>query len=520
MNAKITRHTLYTQIIGHATFAALSVMAIWFWQERTLILDAAFQSYLFIATGEPAIMVERYGAAAVQLLPLAAVWAGASLQWVLILYSLSIVLFHWALFSICLHGFKDKKAALAILLFNVLLVGDCFYWMQNELLQAVSLLFVMWSWWLRKGDWANFKLRDWVISVALAATVIYYHPLVFFPLGFMWCWFWFVDPPSPSATAGKMTKKSLVFAAVLFALIFCSKYIFRQPNFYDRGMTGQYVREFHFSVGRLLQSQSLRDFLNHLDDNFLFFLPLWGLVTGFYLWKKEYWPAALVFCAPVFYILLIMQRFLNDDRWYIQESHYQALAVFLIVPLVLDVARTSVRVFTPRTSVFTPRTSVRVFTPRTSIRVFTPRTSIRVFTPRTEVRATVAATLLILLVFRLAGIWNTHHAYTARLAYVRNLMVQTAVSENRKLVIGESQADRKKLLMYWGLPFETLQLSALESPDSLRVIAIAENPDSVAAALPRDSMVTFLMIPPRAFRDLPARYYRMADTLPYRAVSY
>jgi hypothetical protein len=468
---KTTFYETYLAAFGHVVFAILTAMAAWFWQERTLILDAAFQSYLFIADGSPAIMVERFGAAMVQFLPLVSVWAGASLKSVLLLYSVSVVLFHWVFFSVCLYGLKDKKAALAILLFNILLVGDSFYWMQNELLQAITLMFVLWSFWLRRKGWG--KKLDWTLSLLLATTVIYYHPLVFFPLAFVWVFFWLKK--------GLLTRRFLIDTAALFALIFCSKYIFRQPNFYDRGMTGQYVREFKFSFEKLLASNSLRDFVAHLDDNLLFFLPLLALVAGFYIWKKQFWLLALVLGSTTFYCLLIMQRFLADDRWYIQESHYQALAVFLLVPLVWDVLPAGFSMFQKHGK-------------------------------------SVALLAVILLIIRLFGIWNTHESYTARLAYLRGILKKTQHYEGRKHVIAYDNADQKTLLMYWGLPFETLQMSALESPDSLRVVAIAENPDSLASLLSRDSMVTFLMIPPRAFRDLPERYYRMNDTANWRAI--
>lgn len=486
VQSKTTRYESYIGTAGHIIFAVLAIMAACFWQERTLILDAAFQSYLFIADGQPAIMVERFGAAAVQLLPLAGVWAGAPLSTVFLLYSVSIVLFHWALFSVCLYVLKDKKAALAIVLFNVLFTGDSFYWMQNELLQSITLMFVLWSLWLRRGDWRHYTKLDWALSLVLAATVAYYHPLVFFPLAFIWCFFWLRSNNSLifndiMTFNDGMTRYSLLIVAALFALIFSSKYIFRQPNFYDRGMTGQFVREFDFSWDKLLNSNSFRDFVAHLDDNFVLFLPLLALVTGFYFWKKRFWNVLLVLISTAFYCLLIMQRFLADDRWYIQESHYQALAVFLIVPLVWDI-------FPDRLSRFQ------------------------------KPGKSVIALLAILLFIRLAGIWNTHESYTDRLAYVRGLLDKTKSLESKKIVIGEEQADRKKLMMYWGLPFETLQISALESPDSVRVIAIAENADSLAALLPRDSMVSFLMIPRKAFRDLPERYYRMTDKSIYRSV--
>lgn len=478
VNAKTRSYEFYIGLSGHLIFAVLTGMAAWFWQERTLILDAAFQSYQFIADGSPVVMVERFGAASVQLLPLAAIWAGASLSTVLLLYSVSIVLFHWGFYCICLYGLKDKKAALAILIFNLLFVSDSFYWMQNELLQAITLMFVLWAVWMRRVDWMRLTRRDWAVVALLTATVAYYHPLVFFPLVFVWCWLW-LHPRR------LLSRQTLLLIAVLFALVFSSKYILRQPNFYDRGMTGQYVREFSFSFEKLLQSNSLRDFVGHLDDNFVLLLPLLILVTGFYLWKRQWATAALAPGATLLYCLLIMQRFLSDDRWYIQESHYQALAVFLIVPMVWDIA---------------------------------PFLAERIRNKPKALKSLVPILAALLLMARLTGIWNTHEPYATRLAYVREILEKTKTAAGRKSVVSESQANRRILLMYWGLPFETLQISALESPDSVRVVAIAANADSLAARLPRDSMVTFLMFPPRAFRDWPQQFYRMPDTTSYKSI--
>lgn len=480
------------RVAGHAVFAVLCIMALWCWQERTLILDAAFQSYLFIATGRPAIMVERFGAAMVQLLPLAGVWTGAPLQVVLMLYSVSIVLFHWVLFSICLHGLKDGKAALAILLFNVLFVSDSFFWMQNELLQAISLMFVLWSIWLKGVGKRRFTAREYVWIAVLSVTVIYYHPLVFFPLAFCWLRLWLTATTNDNNDA---ISTPLLTLASFFALVFSSKYIFRQPNFYDRGMTGQYVREFNLSPQRLLHSQSLRDFTAHLDDNLVLLIPLLVLVTVFYLAKKRYWLAALTPAFVLLYCLLIMQRFLDDDRWYIQESHYQALAVFLIVPLVWDILP---GIFPGLMHKWSDNFKSSGHYP--------------------GLQRWIPVLFLILLFIRIGGIWSTGHNYTARLAYVHGLLDKAKGMDGRKLVVDEKETNLKTLMMYWGLPFEIWQMSALESPDSVRVLAISANPDSLAGRLAPDSMVTFLMIPPVAFRDMPGGYYRMRDTAPYRVV--
>ncbi len=454
---------------GHAVFTVLFAMSLWFWQERTLILDAAFQSYLLVAKGQPAIMVERFGAAAVQFLPLLGVWAAASLKTVLMLYSASFVLFQWAMFSICLHVLKDKSAALLLLLFNVLLVGDSFYWIQNELLQAIAWMVLLLAMWLKWGAWQQWKAWQYLLSTALMATVAYLHPLVVFPLAFVWVFYWL----------GKVhSRRLLLGVAASFGLIFSSKYVLREPNFYDRGMIGQFAREFDFSWEKLLGAQSLRDFLAHCSENLLLFFPLLTAVLVYYGFKKQWLKASLVLGFATLYCLLIMLRFWNDDRWYIQESHYQALAVFLLVPLIWDIV------------------------------------------PALSSNRSWALLLSGVLLLRVYGIFNTHAAYTERLGYVQGWVKKAADSGSRKLLADELLLDRKTLLMNWGLPFETLQMSALKSPDSVCVVAVAKNHKAMFQPLPADTMVTFLMIPPIAFKDWPARYYRMPSSTNYLPVEH
>ncbi len=470
LTTETTPNPRFIRIAGHVLCFALTLLAAWFWQERTLILDAAFQSYLFIAAGHPVVMVERFGAVGVQLLPLLGVQLGASLKTVLVLYSVSIVLWHWLLYAICRHGLGDQRMATAILLFVILLSGDCFYWMQNELLQGISLSFVLWSLWKRwaaPAERRSWWARDFVrasVSLALAATVVYFHPLMVFPLGFTWCFWWLrAERPIP--------RRWLIRIAGLFAVLFASKYVLRSPNFYDRGMTGKYVREFNFSFHRLWHSQGLHDFWAHCSSSLFLYWPLFFLIVVFYMRQKRWSMAALVLVANLGYLFLIVQRYLEDDRWYIAESYYQALAVFLILPLVWDVF---------------PLIKTRIWT----------------------------AIAGVIIVFRLVSLYQSHRPYTERLHYVRTLLENSRACEGRKIILPAEAVQRKTLLMNWGLPFETLQMSALDAADSLRILVIAD--EQLPAKLPADSMVSFLQFPRRAFLDLPERYYRLRSETPYK----
>ena len=59
---------------------------------------------------------------------------------------------------------------------------------------------------------------------------------------------------------------------------------------------------------------------------------------------------------------------------------------------------------------------------------------------------------------------------------------------------------------------------ALKSPDSAKIIVITDNELEKENELlnSKDSMITFLMLPKIAFKDLPKNYYNLTDTSAYK----
>ena len=158
-------YSSYSTWLGHCTFAVLTLMAFVFFKERTLILDAALQSFIILRDNDFAIQVNRFGAAMTQIFPLIASRLGGSLQTILTAYSLGFVVVHWGMFWLCDRILKQKEMAFGIVLFNVFMVNSTFYWAQNEVIQAISLGFVFWSLLLRRGSLAAFRwLQFWPFS--------------------------------------------------------------------------------------------------------------------------------------------------------------------------------------------------------------------------------------------------------------------------------------------------------------------------------------------------------------------
>ena len=133
-----------TSLIGNITFLALAIMAIVFWQERTIMLDAAFQSFEVINKGKLAIQAQRFGPAFVQMFPLLTAKMGLPLKWILMSYSLSFVIFHYLLFLICNYVFRVKQMALSIVLFTMLMTVHTFFGFKMKSYKAFQwFLFIL-----------------------------------------------------------------------------------------------------------------------------------------------------------------------------------------------------------------------------------------------------------------------------------------------------------------------------------------------------------------------------------------
>lgn len=177
--------------LGHLIFAALAVLAVVLYQERVIFLDAAFQSFNAIQFGHPAIQANRFGAALTQMVPVVTAKLGASLPLVLISYSLSFVLLHWLFFVLADRVFKQPALALAIAFFNIFLFNRSFYWIQNELVQAIGLNLLVWAITLHAltRGWRWWRVG---LLLLLLPTLVFFHPLVVFAY-FFCCAFFLLD---------------------------------------------------------------------------------------------------------------------------------------------------------------------------------------------------------------------------------------------------------------------------------------------------------------------------------------
>jgi hypothetical protein len=477
----------YSTWLGHTTFAVLTVMAFAFFKERTLILDAALQSFIILRDNDFAIQVHRFGAAMTQVFPLVASRLGGSLSTILMAYSLSFVIVHWVMFWLCDRVLKQKEMAFGIVLFNVFMVNHTFYWAQNELIQAISLGFVFWAYLLNRGSFAAFRWFDYSILVGLLITLAFFHPLLLFPFSFIAIYLLLSATSfelQATSTAPQACSSKLIAISFLGFLIvyFLKKELL--PNYYDPSATERLFLPKEALSNFLLNiknAASFKDLRTHLWADFAL-LPMCLIINSvFYLIKKRFLKLLLIWLSVIGYTLMVLISYREGGNWFHIESQYLPMSIFVILPfiyeLIPEVAKFQNSKFKIQNSVWN-----------------------------------LKLIMVLIIVFRLIDIYRTHDFYTKRVQYIGEILDKTKRLEGTKFIIEEKHIDKTPLIQTWGLGYETLYYSALESPDSVRSVTVLVDSAAISKALATSTIFQGIFTP-TPYKALNPRLFHQTDTI-------
>ncbi len=451
-------------LTGLVVLAVMAVMAAFFYLERIIMPDTAFQVFEIIMRKSFAIQVNRFGAAATQVFPLMAVKAGLSLHQVLLWYSLSFVVFPLVLFAILAWGAKGRVMALALALFALLLTNHTFYWVQSELLQGcVLLIFVF-------GLATAREQLPWLWLAFLAplmGVVVFFHPLTFIPYVFLSLFFLGHKVYNRQGAFWAFCLSGLVFLAI--------KHLVIPTGQYDAGAFQQSAGLWDKIPG-FFSWRSTRLFGGYLFTDFYAFVLLFGALMAFYIRNRIFWKAGLIFMFSLGYIVLINGTFDWGGVRFHTESFYQVLGLFVLIPFLYDLA------------------------------------------PRWQNKRWFWPALWALLLIRLVHIYAIHPEYSKRIDWYQTLLRHTWKYPETKFAADQQHVPMGTLQLSWGSSFETLVLSALQSPDSTRTVIIYDPNVPMEQFLPQKKAFfqPFAAMPYEWFGESP--YFHFRDTALYRVL--
>ncbi|MBK7031567.1 MAG: hypothetical protein IPH45_21275 [Bacteroidales bacterium] len=133
------RYMAVNRLVPHAPWFILMALSIILYKER-IFADSGFYVAQFINNRFFWIECQRIVLAISQVLPLSAVWIGLELKYVLILYSVSHVLFFYLLFLFVYYILRDRRSGLLIILTQTVGITFSFFTPMFELYYGVPLL--------------------------------------------------------------------------------------------------------------------------------------------------------------------------------------------------------------------------------------------------------------------------------------------------------------------------------------------------------------------------------------------
>ena len=424
--------------LGCAVFASLFLMAGLLYLERVCLVDTAYRTVLMIITKRPAIYHLRFGAFIPQLLPLAAIGLHASLKTVMVVNSLSFVVFFFAVYVAAFRMSHSSLLFFLVPVYLIMLTNEEFYWPQSEYQQGMVWL-CLYAVILFEHKFE--KYPAWLFFLIHGLLIYWiqtFHLLIFIPLSFLIVYYYYTS----SSIFGKrfFIHEAISIAAFIFS--------------YRQGLHDPYesnkldiAKSFHEHLPHFFSLGSVIEFRHKLPLEYAGYVITFLIALLWFMRSRKYFMALALISVSLFYWVLIIIACPDMGRFY-SEYLMLPLGFMAALPVVTEVI------------------------------------------PMIQVRS-IMILLLIFCTVRIATIYHSHIDYTRRLAIYQPYFDYIRKENLTGVFIADSLIDQQKAIMTWGSGYESALLSSLASPDSCKIIQIDGDPYHYRYALDWDStMVT------------------------------
>lgn len=406
----------FTLLSGIFTYVVLIIFAALWYRERMLFSDMAFQSFHILRTGALQVQSGRFGAAGTQVYPWLAQMMHFPLKGVLLSYSLGHVLYYFFLFLWVMLVLRQWRWGLAIVLFSVLMTTHTFYWL-SEAPQGLAFLMALLAWMDTQTSIKTIRWWQWPLFIFGLITAFYFHPMVLYAMFFCCIWLFFYQ---------SIPEKRQLWAMglVLFGVLFFIKFKLLPLDWYD-AMSLSRANAFKELWPNWLDIPSNHDFWAWIKKDY-YLLPVFYLLSIGAMCYIRHWLLALwVVFFPLGYVLLVNIPFHVGDNQFYLENLYLPLALMVILPVVFTFEQWKIQ-------------------------------------PKF-----IFAGLFVIMLLRLGHIAEARQQWSVRLSWLEQFMRDNRRS---KYIIAEQTLPKDILHFTWGIPYETLLLTALKGADSTRLV--------------------------------------------------
>jgi len=417
----------YCLAVGHLGMLVFLFFGFYFYQERLLCIDASYYTYNILHGETFFIAHYRYINYFNQWLPLLLMKMGVGLKGVLIGYSMSFILFYYAIFAIVAHVFKNHKAALFMIITLLLSCRFKHFMAVTETTSTLAFSFLFIGWVTRDRYFAHMhERREWLVALGLLLLLLIGHPIIFLPLmGFMAFYMVFYK---------KVKNKYawLTFSFVLIALFL--RFQVLPTSGYEQNKMAAFQK-----IGETLPNffdnwtyNHLKQYtMTHFKWGFYFYLlTLLGLLI-----MKRFWSALVSVCTFCCFVVVVVIIYYKGESVNMLESYYTFFGYFWGFTALAVFKDTKV----PKMARLAP------------------------------------ATLILVISFR--SLFLHGGFFTERLEYLNSLTEEAAQNGSSKTLFPKDKVEWNKVIVPWSVPFTTLIYSTLQDPEDSRTVYLYDKKD-------------------------------------------
>jgi len=419
-------------IIGHIFFAILAILATYFYAERTIFIDSAFQIFKIVNFETWNVEAGRYSAVISQILPLIFIKAGASLPQVLWAYSLSFILLFYLVFCLATYKLKSEVAGITIVFLLCLCIRQSFYHVATETHQGLVYSVLLYAWLSYSFNSTTSTLR-YTIAVLLVLLCYFSHPVTLIPILFIFAYH--------AIDKNLIKNKNLYLLSALTIALYSFKFFATPEDSYE-GDQFQQLGNFIQLMPNILSFSSTIFFAGNVNN--LYYLPLLLLlvVLIFYLKEKNYFKFWLVGGAVFMFMLITLITYHRGDSIVMMEKNFMPLTILIIIPLANDILSNT----------------------------------------KTKHKMKVGLVSLSVAI-GLIGIVLTGNLFSQRLDYIDGLKYVDNQKPTSKTLVMNDDLNIDLVMVTWTIAIETLLYSSLDTINGSSTTYVASDKSEVSAVL-------------------------------------
>ena len=451
----------FSLILGHLGMLVFIFFGIYFYQERLLIIDASYYTYNILHEESFFIAHYRYINYFNQWLPLLLMKMGVGLKGVLIGYSVSFILFYYAIFAIVAHVFKNHKAALFMVITLLLSCRFKHFMAVTETTNTLALSFLFVGWVTRDLYLKHMhQKKELIIAFCMLLLLLLGHPIIFLPLMSFMAFYLVFNKQLKNPYAW------LTFGFVLIAMFLRYKVV--PSSGYEQNKMAAFEK-----TGEILPNFFENWTYNHLKDYTMIHFK-WGyyfylLVLVGLLYMRRF-LAALVsiatLCCFVVVVVIIYHKGESDNML---ESYYTYFGYFWGF---------------------------------TALAVFS-----HLKAPNTIRFAPVA--IILMLSFR--SLFLHGGTFTDRLTYLHTLTEEAAKNGSSKTLYPKSKMNGNVVIVPWSVAFTTLMYSTLKDPQDSRTVYLYDKNELEKINVEDENLFLGATFNLKQFKekDIPKKYFNL-----------